>query len=97
MISGSSNGSSLDVNNVTLPTYNLTETDSGELQLDLENLSPADTLAGSKLLEINVEEASQEEIKQEFCREIKAVSLKYSEPQVIRLKKRANILAISRF
>ena len=77
----------MDVNNVTLPTYNLTETDSGEFELDLENLSPADTLAGSKLLEIDVEQTSQEEIKQEFCREIKAVSLKYSEPQVLKLKK----------
>ena len=87
----------MDVNNVTLPTYSLTETDSGELELDLENLSPADTLAGSKLLEIDVEQTSQEEIKQEFCREIKAVSLKYSEPQVVKLKKRVNLLIISTF
>ena len=79
-------------------TFKGAATDSGDLKLDLENLSPADTLAGSKLLEIDVEEASQEEIKQEFCREIKAVSLKYSEPQVIKLIKQIqHPTAISRF
>ena len=73
----------MDVQNVTLPTYNLTETKSGEFELDLEHLSPNETLAGSKLLEIDVKNTSPDEITEEFCREIKAISLKYSEPQVI--------------
>ena len=72
----------MDIANVTLPNYNLTETDSGEFELNLTRLSPEDTLAGSKLLEIDVNKTSKTEIRREFCREIKAVSLKYSEPQV---------------
>ena len=67
---------------MTLPDYNLTETETGEFQLNLTSLLPDETLAGSKLLEIDVNTTSAEEIKREFCREIKAVSLKYSEPQV---------------
>ena len=72
----------MDIKNVTLPNYNLTETDTGEFQLNLTSLSPEETLAGSKLLEIDVNNTSADEITREFCREIKAVSLKYSEPQV---------------
>ena len=72
----------MDIANVTLPNYNLTETESGEFELNITSLTPEETLAGSKLLEIDVNKTSKLEIRREFCREIKAVSLKYSEPQV---------------
>ena len=78
---GNATEPSLDVANVTLPTYNLTETKKGEFELNLTSLTPEKTLAGSKLLEIDVNNTSPQEITQEFCREIKAISLKYSEPQ----------------
>ena len=73
---------SLDIGNLTLPTYNLTETESGDYELNITTLTPEKTLAGSKLLEIDVNKTSKTEIRKEFCREIKAISLKYSEPQV---------------
>ena len=73
---------SLDIGNVTLPNYNLTETEKGDFELNVTAITPEATLAGSKLLEIDVNNTSGPEIKREFCREIKAISLKYSEPQV---------------
>lgn len=73
---------SLNVANLTLPTYNLTKTESGDFELNITALTPEETLAGSKLLEIDPNTTSKSEIRKEFCREIKAISLKYSEPKV---------------
>ena len=81
-IPGNETIASLDIANLTLPTYNLTETESGDYELNITTLTPEKTLAGSKLLEIDVNKTSKTEIRKEFCREIKAISLKYSEPQV---------------
>lgn len=81
----------MDIANVTLPNYNLTETESGEFELNITSLTPEETLAGSKLLEIDVNKTSKLEIRREFCREIKAVSLKYSEPQVSLFKMHESI------
>jgi len=80
-VSGNETIASLDIANLTLPTYNLTETESGDYELNITTLTPEKTLAGSKLLEIDVNKTSKTEIRKEFCREIKAISLKYSEPQ----------------
>ena len=67
---------------MTLPNYNLTETDKGDFELNVTTITPEATLAGSKLLEIDVNKTTGLEIRTVFCREIKAISLKYSEPQV---------------
>ena len=78
------NDTETELLNVTLPSYNLTEdTKTGEYELKLDNLSPEATMKGSKLLEMDVTKSSKEEIQEEFCKEIKAISLKYSEPQVV--------------
>ena len=49
---------------VKLPEYNYTD------NFALKELKPEDTLKGSELTKINVKEASDDEIKRTFCREV---------------------------
>ena len=70
----------LDVGGISIPSYTLTEYANGALHLDLNDLSPSETLSTSNLIKLDLAETKAIEIKKEFCLEMKAISMKYSEP-----------------
>ena len=72
----------LKVGGVKLPSYNLTQLVDGSFSLNVTELTPRETMSMSLLTKINVNNTHTNEIKREFCQEIEAISLKYSEPEV---------------
>ena len=68
----------INIYGVTLPNYNLTKQGTKYI-LEKESLLPQQTLSTSRLVKTDVKEASELEIRRQFCTEIKAISLKYSE------------------
>ena len=73
----------VDISDVQLSSYNLTESEDGSLDLNLTSIEPMQTLATSYLTEIDIEKAKPIDVKKEFCLELKAISTKYSEPERI--------------
>ena len=71
----------LDIRSITVPSYQLTETEDGNIVLNMTNLTPEDTLSASNLVELQLHKTTPIEIKKQFCAEIKAVTLKYSEQE----------------
>lgn len=73
----------VDISDVQLSSYNLTETEDGSLDMNLTSIEPRQTLATSYLTKIDIEKSKPIDVKKEFCLEVKAISTKYSEPERI--------------
>ena len=71
----------LDVDGVILPSYNVTEAGNGTFTLNLTDLSPEETLSTSYLTKLDLTKTKSIAVKKEFCVELNALSLKYSEPK----------------
>lgn len=71
----------LDIHGITVPNYKLKENDDGTLILSMTDLSPDDTLSSSNLVNLQLDKTHPIEIKKQFCIGIKALMLKYSEPE----------------
>ena len=71
----------LNVRGVLIPSYQLSESNDGTLSLDLSTLSPAKTLHTSFLATLELRKTKPIEMKEIFCVEIKALELKYSQPE----------------
>ena len=69
----------LDIRSITIPNYQLTETEDGNIVLNMTTLSPEDTLSVSELVQLQLHKTTPIEIKKQFCAEIKALTMKYSE------------------
>ena len=65
---------------VELPAYNFTD------DFNITDLKPEDTLKGSELTKINVNQASEADIKKTFCKEVNELPLwkkiKLSSPKI---------------
>ena len=88
----------LDFDGVRLPSYNLTEAENGTFTLNLTDLSPEETLSSSYLTKLDLIKTKPIAVKKEFCVELKALSVKYSEPERLdaflkkeRLKKKERV------
>ena len=71
----------IEIDGVTLPSYNLTEADNGTFTLNLTDLSPEETLSTSYLTKLDLSKTPSLAVKKEFCVELHALSVKYSEPK----------------
>ena len=67
---------------MNLTNYNLSEVGDDSFSLDLTKLLPKKTLVSSKLTKSSINNTNVVDIKWVFCLEIKAISLKYGEPEV---------------
>ena len=70
-----------DVEGISLPSYNLTKDNNGTFSFNLTEISPKETLSTSYLPKLDLKKTEPLQIKKEFCLEINALSLKYSEPE----------------
>ncbi len=74
------------------PSYNLTEYENGTLSFDLTEITPNETLSTSYLTKLDLNKTEPLQIKKEFCLEINALSIKYSEPErVEKLRKEVRL------
>lgn len=74
----------LDISNVQLPSYNLTETKKGFFDLNITDIGPEETMSTSYLTKLDLKKAKPMDLKKEFCIELNAISTKYSEPERVR-------------
>ena len=91
--------SGLDVHGVSLSNYDLTK-HNGTLRLELADPTPTETLATSYLTKIDLKKNKPIDVKREFCLELKAISLNYSEPErnydyLEYASKKVNVLQVS--
>lgn len=75
----------LNVDGIQLPNYNLSENENGVLSLNLTDIYPTNTLSTSSLPKLHLRNTKRMPVKKQFCLEVKAIFVKYNEPERIDL------------